>query len=341
MYARAALVFSLKIHAALFLCLLLGCAPQPQPRKIDRSFYYWKSVFRLTPSDQHLLDSLQVHTLYTKFFDVAWNSDKGEPLPVASIRFETPLPRGINIVPVVFITNETLEQMRPDQTAMLAQHIAEMVSLLAKGMTAGELQIDCDWSQSTKEKYFQLLRQLREQPYAKGKLLSATIRLHQLKYRALTGVPPVDKGLLMCYNMGNLRHPETKNSILDVDEMERYTGSLANYPLPMDVALPVFDWFVWFHNNGYRGLVHTFQLPALAKQNMVFENDTTINDLNFQHGDRLRYEGSDPGEVLRAAHSINKKLKGQELHVILYHLDQDNLRNYSLYQLDALYNGLR
>ena len=73
--------------------------------------------------------------------------------------------------------------------------------------------------------------------------LSATIRLHQVKYREETGVPPVDYGVLMYYNMGHISAMGA-NSIYDRSTALRYLGKLREYPLPLDIALPMFAWGV-------------------------------------------------------------------------------------------------
>ena len=103
-----------------------------------------------------------------------------------------------------------------------------------------EIQFDCDWTETTKEKYFHLLKlaraRLNQFGFSTAKI-SATIRLYQCKYLFKTGVPPVDKGMLMCYNMGNLKNPGTKNFILESYELRKYISSLNTYPLQLDVAV--------------------------------------------------------------------------------------------------------
>ena len=49
--------------------------------------------------------------------------------------------------------------------------------------------------------------------------MSATIRLHQVKYRADTGVPPVDRGMLMAYNLLPPDQAGERSSILDNREL--------------------------------------------------------------------------------------------------------------------------
>src|SRR6185295_19004173 len=119
-----------------------------------------------------------------------------------------------------------------------------------------EIQIECDWNASTRESYFLLLRTIRAQLHA-GKILSGTIRLHQIKYRAQTGVPPLDRGVLMFYGMGDPASPGEKNSILDLDTARKYTAYLKNYPLFLDAALPVYQWGILFHEDHFRGIIRS------------------------------------------------------------------------------------
>ena len=64
-----------------------------------------------------------------------------------------------------------------------------------------EIQIDCDWTASTQEAYFEFLHYLKEKAKDKQIQLSATIRLHQLSMTP----PPVDRGILMMYNTGDVK----------------------------------------------------------------------------------------------------------------------------------------
>lgn len=209
------------------------------------------------------MTNLRIENLYTRFFDVTWNIARQSPQPVALIRFIDSVPPGILTTPVVFITNETLQQASPAQIDSMSINMANLLSALCgsnKIVLSKEVQIDCDWSASTKVKYFQLLRKIKAQPFLINKTLSATIRLHQLKFVSQTGIPPVDKGLLMCYNMGNLRRTETTNSILDIAELKKYVTGLADYPLPLGIAFPLFDWYILFHKQQYKGVIHGRQL---------------------------------------------------------------------------------
>jgi hypothetical protein len=298
----------------------------------------------LANKERSVLSDLTVKHLYIKFFDVVWDPVQNTPRPVAKILFSETPSQQISITPVVFITNETLQNMKLQSVDSLAGNINKLLVSSANSSTltlSKEVQIDCDWTTSTKENYFALLNRLRHHAFFKDKSLSATIRLHQLKFISENGVPPVDKGLVMCYNMGNLRHPETKNSIIDPAELKKYISNLNHYPLKIDIALPVFNWFVKFEGNQYRGLVHTYNLPDQLRkeQRILFKSDTTISGLSFKKGEWLRYESSSLTDIKGCISYIRKKLKQKELNVILYHLDENSLNNYTTYELEDIYNS--
>lgn len=337
---------------------LLSCNEPGKPREVERSFYYWKSVLNLGSYEKQKLDSLHVRTIYLKFFDVAWNEAEQAPMPVAklsvneasiaSLRLPGSNNFAYNIIPVIFITNECIQKLDTSQIDALGDNISDLTFKLIDRNSfhdIPEIQFDCDWSQSTKEKYFKLIGRFRKR-FAHTPL-SATIRLHQVKFVSKTGVPPVDRGLLMCYNMGNLRDPATKNSILESAELKKYTGNMSAYPLPLDMAFPLFSWKVLYRKNTYAGLVQ--DLPdqllnnGIAKQTGDrFEvlKDTLIAGYAFKKGDLLRDEQSDPGEILKTAAEIRKQLKNTSLRVSLYHLDSVILSKYPTHVLESFYNSL-
>lgn len=333
--------------------LLVGCISggcnngQHSPRSVTPAFYYWKSAYQLSAYEQRRLDSLRVKTLYVKFFDVDWDELTQQPIPKAVVNFaQAPV---ATIIPTVFITNQSLQQLSPTQAAELPDKISRLIQgILEKYKLPAptEVQIDCDWSESTKDTYFALLKKIKA-GFPKAQL-SATIRLYQTKYYQKAGVPPVDKGLLMCYNMGNLKTLGTYNSIIENVELEKYIGNLNSYPLPLDVALPIFNWKVWFRQGLYKGI--TEELPDSLLHSAVFAQsqhqftalyDTVLQGYELRKGDVLRWETSDYPVVLAAANSINAKLKNTQCRVSLYHLDSLLLSKFSIHELEDLFNGLR
>jgi hypothetical protein len=327
-------------------------APKHADRNIERSFYYWKSNFKLSDTEKQAFSALDVKTIYLKFFDVAWDDISSSAIPIAQVSISDSAylhATALNIIPTIFITNECIFKIDSTQTKLLA----EKISTLTKNIIANnglqnihEIQIDCDWTATTKQKYFAILNEL--QTLNKTVNLSATIRLHQIKYLNKTGVPPVAKGMLMCYNMGNLTNIETKNSILEVKELQKYIGDLQHYPLPLDVALPLFDWKVLFRNGKFKSLIN--DMPDAVLSTTVFKKngnmftalqDSLIFGYDIKKGDMLRNEQCDYDDIIKSAKLINEKIANKNCRVSLYHLDTVTLKKYSTNEMENIFNALR
>lgn len=347
---------SLHLKIILIFALFFSCQEKKELRHIERSFYYWKSVFKLTDFDQEQLHKVQVKTLYVKFFDVVWNKNLKKALPVAVLRANENFISlqnnfRVQIIPVIFITNECLQKIDSSQIQILAENIYTLTTQLTNKYAFNnipEVQFDCDWTASTRANYFLLLEKSKALWKNAVLPISATIRLHQVKYILKTGVPPVDKGLLMCYNMGNLKNPAVKNSIIEKKELQKYTVHLSSYPLPLDIALPLFDWKVLFRNNAYTGLIQ--DLPdAVFSESFIKRNhnryevttDTLLHGYSLKKGDVLRNEQSDYNEIMEAAKLISKQLKNTQPRVALYHFDSLILSKYTNHELESIYNSLR
>lgn len=207
------------------------------------AFYSWKASLNLNPQQAALLKDAAANHLYLRLFDVVWNEETHQPLPNAIVSVKQNI-KGLVICPVIYITNKTLEHINPEQADSLAYKVNQLTAKLAQKyqISYQHIQIDCDWTAGTKNSYFSFLSAFKKY---NQKPLEATIRLHQVKYPEKTGVPPVDKGLLMFYNMGKLS-PDLKgrNSIYNAEDAGKYITSLRHYPLQLDVALPLFSWSV-------------------------------------------------------------------------------------------------
>ncbi len=347
MFVESMCVPRLRNFFFLLLIALFTKCTTPSERKVERGFYYWRTVYDLSAFEKEAIDKLSVKHLYIKFFDVEWEASIGEAMPVAKVIFKKDLPKVVNVIPVIYITQEVLQQADSSALQQLAHNINGLLKDIVtnnKISLLGEIQIDCDWTPTTKARYFFLLQQMKQTSFFKEKIISATIRLHQLKFVSENGVPPVDKGLLMCYNMGNLRIPKTKKSIIDAGVLQQYINNLENYPLHTDIALPIFEWWVLFHKDQYKGLLRDFD-PGKQQDNkkqIRFEKDTVINGMTLGKDHWLRHETSDALEIQRCAAVISKKLRStKQLSVILFHLDQRQLSNYTLHELETFYNSLR
>ncbi|MCH5599843.1 hypothetical protein [Niabella ginsengisoli] len=61
----------MKYLPIVLLLLLFSC--KQKNREVTPAFYYWKSNFNPTSYEKKKLDSLDIQTLFVKFFDVAWD----------------------------------------------------------------------------------------------------------------------------------------------------------------------------------------------------------------------------------------------------------------------------
>ncbi len=329
----------------------LGACSLVKPRIVQRSFYYWKSNFQLSQADLAYFKRQQISRIYLKFFDVVWS---GSPVPVAEVQLRSRLPQYLELVPTIYLTNQTLERLPKAQVSDLAAKLAQKLRRMLDRNKLGsidEVQLDCDWNGATREKYFQLLKEFRVAFAGPPIKLSATIRLHQIKYRSQTGIPPVDRGMLMFYNMTPVNRFTTRNSILDLTEGEAYLTALPSYPLPLDVALPIFSWGVIFQDRRFIGIANGFR-HADVRGNPAFEPDERnyyrvkrnvyLHQTQLYRGDLLRIEESDFQSSLRAAQTIAAKLHDRSpMAVALFHFDSDHVRGYGDAQIADLYARFR
>ncbi len=209
------------------------------------AFFHWKNRLSLGPEEVALLDSTECRTLYVKFLDVARGADGVvRPYALLDVRDTSGL-GGRQIIPCVFLTNSVFEGLSADSAAWLAERVTMAVEGVGRQLGRAdfsEVQFDCDWTARTRAVFFSFLRKMRSLLPAHTRL-SATIRLHQYKHPRRTGVPPVDRGLLMLYNTGDIESPDEEHSIFHTRDALRYVeGAPTTYPLPLDVALPTFSW---------------------------------------------------------------------------------------------------
>lgn len=333
-------------YIVFFIILLTACQ---QKREVSISFYYWKTVYKQNKVENQYLDQFQSKKLYVRIMDVDLDLNQ-KAVPVAPISFADSIPKNLEIVPVVFIVNEVLKSQNDAQLEKLAYNILAFVK--AKVLQSGlkdyeELQIDCDWTASTRTKYFQLLNELKK--HNKTRKLSSTLRLHQLKNQEKSGIPPVDKVLLMCYNMGNLRQYGTQNSILNIAELQKYAGkNLGFYPMDIDVALPLFSWSVVFRNQQYAGISKRIKISDLKNTTMFgLRNDglyvakTDLPEFGLLKNDIARFEDSKIGNIKKSAEYLSSFLSKKPINLIYYHLDENLLKNYEISQLEEITHILR
>jgi hypothetical protein len=254
---------------------LLGCSATEVPAHNTTptiSFYEWSPKPTI---DTKWINVYQPNRLYIKALDFA--DTKGLALT------KTPMPDlgATEVVPVVFIDHRLLSKYA-------LTRFTHVITASLSGSKYPHIQLDCDWTLSTKTVYFELLKVLSEH-YAK---LSVTIRLHQIKYAKTTGVPPVQRGVLMYYNMSDLKDFETKNYILDLDVGKQYHFNFDTYPLPLDLGLPLYRQARVFRHESLVGLIdfEALQMQHLKVRSADDGTLLTVTQSHYAGGDFL-YEG--------------------------------------------------
>lgn len=289
-------------------------------------------------------------------------------------------------MPVVFITNETFKNLNVPQSKELAHHVHNKLtgmlsSLLnqdagyflddgywqqnpflmrskdfrehprydslisARMKSVKEVQFDCDWTESTRDKYFAFLEECNR--LFEEKLVSSTIRLYQYKYPEKAGIPPVKRGMLMCYNAGDVRDPKGGNSIFELDEVMKYLED-GEYKLPLDYALPIFEWVLLYQNGEIKqilpysflsdyGILLDGDYPNF-KVNTDFTFGDRANSILIRKGDNIRVESPDKGEVIKLAAYLGRNKNNSDASITLYHLSHDAIQKYSK-EIEAIFDS--
>ncbi|MFW2605074.1 hypothetical protein [Aliarcobacter butzleri] len=303
------------ISLILVFALIVFNYNKTQKKDIQISFYSWENSFE----EQNINEKL-----YIKVLDVNFSTK----LELLKTNIKEP-PK--NFIPVIYITNETMKNV---DYSLLSKAILETL----KNYKFDEIQIDCDWSLSTRSNYFNLLEDLKEKL---NKTISATIRLHQIKYYTKTGIPPVDYGVLMYYNMSNIGDFNTKNSILDNEIAKKYHYNFDVYPLKLKLALPLYSQAIQFREEKAISLFEGVEEKDFNNDFEKLENNRykVLNSHYFKgryiyKDDIFRLENSNEQDIKIALKDFLDLSKNRYDEVIFYTLKYKNK-----YDLNNLIKG--
>ncbi len=335
------------------LLLLFTVAACREGHRVTPAFYWWKTTYNPSSSEKGTASALAARKCYVRLFDIDLGA-AGVPVPRAPLRFATPVPAGVEAVPVVYLTTAAIASLSDTLRAVpaLARNLCAFTDTLCRraGFIPRELQIDCDWTRRSRPQYFALLRALRKESFLRGKSLSVTIRLHQIKYTGSAGIPPADRGMLMCYNMGNTPKPGPHNSILDADAAEAYLANIGRYPLPLDLALPLFRWTLLFRDHHFVGILRDVTPQALSGAGFLQKADAlryhcsadaVLAGYDLRRGDELRAEAADAEAIRRVARYAARRIRNRDMTVALYHLDSLTCAQYSTDELESFFRVCR
>lgn len=339
-----------RILIFVFLTSLISCKFDPSPNEVTRSFYYWKGNYRWSPWVQKTCSRLGVQRLYLRFFEIR-PSNVGLPVFAAPVNIDfTGMPTQVEVVPTIFVFQTLFHKLSPEANKALAENTIATIQQQAAGRPFHALQIDCDWTQGSKVGYFEFLRNLKNAlPNVE---LSATIRLHQITYRSETGIPPVDRGMLMLYNLSDPTQYRTTNSIFDAQEAKRYLRRQSAYPKPLDLALPLFSWGLQFRGGRFQGFLRdqnretldalTFLAHTSQKNIYRVRVDTVFQDLYLRPGDRVRLESVTNQDLEKAIDLAKGVFPPQDTRALaFFQLDSFTLAPYSHEHLEKIFRQFR
>lgn len=369
----------------ILLFVVLNGATCEKEHEVVRSFCYWKTDLNFEKEDDSLIRNLNVKHLYVRFFDVDWNPYAKEPLPVATIRDVRLNESNPEITPGIFITNDVVLKSSKIQLDSLAARISKRVAQIGVKMNEAkadqvassivypkdyykqknykrlnydsiksielaklkvdfkEILIDCDWSEKSKDNYFYLLKQIKKRYPATP--VSATIRLWQYKYASKAGVPPVDKGLLMCYNLTKPEEFSTKNSIGTSEELAQYITH-DQYKLKLDIALPLYSWAVVFRGNQFKGILSdydqlrngTIKLKKSADAKYRLQDDILVGQTYLRNGDEIRIEKISDEELDKMISIVKSKIPiDNQTKVTFFSFDKKYINDYGTQNISGYY----
>jgi len=308
----------------------------------SRAFYYWKTEWRPSQATLQSLAQARIDRLYMRFFDVDWDDAGRTPQPVSPLKFESTPPTGVEIVPVVYIVNAVFLKLAYADVSALADRVVTKVKRMAEvqSIAFNQLQLDCDWTESSRRNYFHFVDLVNRKLEAQRKFASATIRLHQIKYAERTGIPPVGRGMLMFYNFGKIQADTPKSSIFNAEDASRYSSYIASYPLKLDVVLPAFSWSVHSREGRVLGLLENLaedEIAAfdgfrkLSPNHYVASRSFFFRGRYFMDGDLLLMETTTPDMTFQAAVLAKRGAGWLRTYgtVALFDLDEKHLEKYS------------
>jgi hypothetical protein len=314
--------------------LLLHCKTSSLP-PVQPAYYYWQTSFSLSSTQQQYLQDIQSNHLLVKIADIGRDPATGNIQPYTLLELkDTAGTSNCRITQVVFLTNAVFQHITPKEITALARQVAELqYKSPLQDTIARAFQVDCDWTESTREPFFAFLSQLRQQLHP-ATVLSATIRLHQYKFPQRTGVPPVNRGMLMCYNTGDIDAVSETNSILDLADLKKYLiGAPEQYPLPLDIALPAFSWWLVYRDDELWKI-----LPGDHPQlhNGLVEKGTFVDGHYLRPGDVLRQENISAELLKNAASWVARANLAEDVTLAFFHLDARSHQHYPASLIQAV-----
>ena len=320
---------------------LPSCTTSTEKHVPANGIYYWRTTFRLTTEERAFVREHHIGRIYLHMYDVDLVGYATKNIePVATLQFQDSLIAGVEYVPTIYITQDAIRSLEGQEKTIAEKVVTRTLNMVDwhEIPDVQEVQIDGDWQTSTQQSYFLFCKELRKLLHERGLRLSATIRLSQLREK----VPPVDRGVLMLYNTGNVQNAATKNSILDIETCKAYLShrAIQKYALPLDYALPTFGWAAVYNADGeFRRLSYSQDYPSPSFERIDSTHYRSCNysmyqDIMYSIGETIRIENT-PYNLLQEVKSLLPI--SEQNSIILYHLDDQQIQRYSYEEIDSIF----
>lgn len=281
--------------------LTLSCSkPKPMPTTM-RSVYYWSTTLNMDSVKTAFMRNYDISRMYIRYFDVVADQS-GRAVPNATLKFATDVPQGIDIVPTVFVMPECLRQDRSRLASLIVKRVVQM-NETNDVYNVKEIQIDCDWTQSTRQLYAEFMQAMMRECHSRHFKLSSTIRLHQLAQTP----PPADRGVLMMYNTGDATDIRCHKPILDMHDAAPYLPRLNDYKLKLSTAYPIFTWRILFRGGRFVGFIHNDgEYPILPSDSIALRQPSAA-------------------DIIEAVNVIGSRRPDANNEIILFDLNNHNI----------------
>lgn len=281
--------------------LALSCSkPKPMPTTM-RSVYYWSTTLNMDSVKTAFMRNYDISRMYIRYFDVVADQS-GRAVPNATLKFATDVPQGIDIVPTVFVMPECLRQDRSRLASLIVKRVVQM-NETNDVYNVKEIQIDCDWTQSTRQLYAEFMQAMMRECHSRHLKLSSTIRLHQLAQTP----PPADRGVLMMYNTGDATDIRCHKPILDMHDAAPYLPRLNDYKLKLSTAYPIFTWRILFRGGRFVGFIHNDgEYPILPSDSIALRQPSAA-------------------DIIEAVNVIGSRRPDANNEIILFDLNNHNI----------------
>jgi hypothetical protein len=149
----------------------------------------------------------------------------------------------------------------------------------------------------------------------------------------------------MYYATSNPLDVQDENSILENTIANNYIKDLNDYPLNLDIALPIYSWAIVQNQVGEKRLINGIRKQQLSDSTLyqsitpdfyLVKKDHYLNGNYLYEDFTLKVEEISNQDLLLAKKNISEKTKNKELNTIFFQLDSSNLIHYSISDLKTI-----